>query len=192
MPGDSLPHLTTEPSWARTALLGGETVTIDPFITGSIRLTAGAGGSQRFERRDSVGPSTDAYMEARLQVNGALSRPEVSFGIYDGTRFIGVGLSDTRVGFVANGFNATGNSVASATTGMQSYRIRKFGQDSVQLLINGARVLSKPYSDFALTRPVSYSLFEFGNPGLANGSASQSGNSSTWDYVIYEIGATQP
>ncbi len=192
LPGDSLPHLTAEPRWAREAVSGTEAVVIDPSTPGSILLTASVNGSQTFERRDSVGPSSDAYMEARLRLNGAPSKPEVSFGMYDGTRFIGVGLNGTRVGFVEPGFNGNGISVASATTTFQTYRIRKFRADSVQLLVNGVRVLSRPYSSFTITYPLAYSFFEFGNPGPANQQRSQSGNSSTWDYVIYETGVTQP
>ena len=192
LPGDSLPHLTAEPRWLRDAVAGTETVAVDPSTPGSIVLTSAANGSQTFERRDSIGPSSDAYMEARLRLNSAPSKPEVSFGMYDGTRFIGVGLNGTRVGFVDPGFNGNGVSVSSPTTTFQTYRIRKFGADSVQLLVNGTRVLSRAYSSFTIVYPITYSFFEFGNPGPANQQRSQSGNSSTWDYVVYEVGVTQP
>ena len=192
MPADSLPHLTTEPRWIRDAVAGTETVAIDPVTPGSLTLTSATNGSQSFERRDSLGPSSDAYMEARVRLNSAPSKPEISFGFYDGTRFIGVGLNGTRVGFVDPGFNGSGISVVSATTTFQTYRIRKFASDSVQLLVNGNRVLSRPYSSFTITYPVTWSFFEFGNPGPANQQRSQAGNSSTWDYVVYEIGVTQP
>jgi hypothetical protein len=131
-------------------------------------------------------------MEARVRLNTAPAKPEISFGFYDGTRFIGVGLNGTRVGFVDPGFNGTGLSVASPTTTFQTYRLRKFAADSVQLLVNNIRVLSRPYSAFTIVYPITYSVFEFGNPGPANQQRSQAGNSSTWDYVVYEIGATQP
>ena len=192
LPADSLPHLTAEPRWLREAVLGSETVVVDPTVPGAITLTSVTNGSQTFERRDSIGPSSNVYMEARLRLNSAPSKPEVSFGFYDGTRFIGVGLNGTRVGFVDPGFNGNGISVASATTTFQTYRLRKFGSDSVQILVNGTRVLSRPYSSFTITYPLTYSFFEFGNPGPANQQRSQAGNSSTWDYVVYEIGVTQP
>ncbi len=192
LPGDALPHLASEPRWSRDVVTGTESVTADGSSPGSILLTSASGGSQSFERRDSVGPSSDAYMEARVRLNSAPSKPEVSFGMYDGTRFIGVGLSGTRVGFVDPGFNGNGMSVPSPTTTFQTYRIRKFGSDSVQLLVNGTRVLSRAYGSFTVSYPVTYSFFEFGNPGPANQQRSQNGNSSTWDYVVYEIGVTQP
>lgn len=190
--GDSLPHLASEPRWLRDALLATDLVQLDPSSPGGVLLTSPPNGSQTFERRDSVGTSSDAYMEARIRLNSAPSKPEVSFGFFDGSRFIGVGLSGTRVGWAEPGFNGTGMSVASATTTFQTYRLRKFGSDSVQVLVNGTRVLSRAYSAFTLTSAVPYSYFEFGNPGPVNRQRSQSGNSSTWDYVIYEIGVTQP
>ena len=192
LPGDSLPHLTTEPRWLRDVVLGTESVVIDPTVPGAVTLTSLTNGSQSFERRDSIGPSSDVYMEARVRLNSAPSKPEISFGMYDGTRFIGVGLNGTRVGFVDPGFNGAGGSVTTATTSFQTYRLTKFGSDSVQILVNGTRVLSRAYSAFSITYPITYSFFEFGNPGPANQQRSQSGNSSTWDYVIYEIGVTQP
>lgn len=190
--GDSLPHLTSEPRWSRTVTLGTEGVSLDPNAPGSILLTAPANGSQTFQRFDSLGPTSDAYMEARVRLNSSHSKPEVTFGIYDGTRFIGVGLTGTQAGFVENGFNSPSISVAVATQAFQTYRLRKFGSDSVQLLINGTRVLSRPYSAFGITYTDTRPHFEFGNPGPANLQRSQAGNSSTWDYVVYEIGATQP
>ena len=190
--GDSLPHLTSEPRWSRAVTLGTEGVSLDAAGGAAVLLTAPANGSQTFQRFDSLGPSSDAYMEARIRMNSQPSKPEVSFGMYDGTRFIGVGLTGTHAGFVDNGFNSPSVSVAVATQTFQTYRIRKFGSDSVQLLINGTRVLSRPYSAFGITYTVPLSFFEFGNPGPANQQRSQAGNSSTWDYVVYEIGATQP
>ena len=190
--GDSLPHLASEPRWLRDAVTGLEGVATDPSSSGGLLLTALSDGSQSFERRDSVGPGSDAYMEARIRLNSTPSKPEISFGLYDGTRYIGVGLTGARVGWVDPGFNGSGMSVASATTTFQTYRLRKFGADSVQLLVNGTRVLSRAYTAFSLTSTATYSYFEFGNPGPVNQQRSQSGNSSTWDYVIYEIGVTQP
>ena len=191
-PGDVLPHLGLGQRWERETSLGTETTVLDPAAAGSILLTALPGGSQTFTRRDSIAPSTEVYMEARLKLNASTAKPEVSFGFYDGARFIAVALSGARAGFVDNGFTSPSTSVAMATTTFQTYRIRKFGADSVQLLVNGSRVLSRPYAAFTITYPTTLSFFEFGNPGRHNQQQSQSGNSSTWDYVIYEIGATQP
>ena len=188
---DTVPQ-AGRPRWLRTLSLGTETAVADPLAPGHVVLTAPSNGSQTFERRDSVGPTTDVYMEARLRLNTAPSKAEVSFGFYDGTRYIAVGLSGTRVGFVDNGFTSPGVSVVSPTMSFQTYRLRKFGADSVQLLVNGTRVLSRPYSAFGITYGTLPSFFEFGNPGTNNQQRSQAGNSSTWDYLVYEMGATQP
>lgn len=189
--GDALPQAGT-PRWSRSVSLGTESAMSDPLGSGHLLLTALANGSQTFERRDSVGPTSDVYIEARVRLNTAPSKAEVSFGFYDGSRYIAVGLSGTRAGFMDNGFTSGGVSVISATTTFQTYRLRKFSTDSVQLLVNGTRVLSRPYSAFGTSYGAIPSFFEFGNPGTNNQQRSQAGNSSTWDYVVYEIGATQP
>ena len=185
--GDSLPHTTAEPDWHRFALLAGATVDHDAASPGSIFITVPSNGSHHFLRRDSVASTADAYLEARLKVNQGNPKPDIGFVIDDNVRSIAVGLSGTRVGFVDNTQAFIGTGTPVATTAFQTYRLRKFRADSVQLLMNGSRLASLPYTSFSPSSANTFSFFQFGTPGQAPGP-----NSSTWDHVIYEIGATQP
>ena len=185
--GDSLPHTESEPRWARVLAAGGGTVALDGSNPGSLLLTAPSNGAQSFLRRDSVAATAPAYMGARLIVNSANVRPEIGFAIDDNLRYVAIGISGTRVGFVDDAYNFIGPSVTTNSKTFQTYRMRKFGVDSAQLLVNGIRVASRPYSDFSLSMAAPSSVFQFGAPGLSPG-----GNSSSWDYVVYEIGATEP
>ena len=186
-PGDSFPHTASEPRWTQLLAAGGGTIAHDGANPGSVLLTAPSNGAQSFLRRDSVAATTPAYIEARLIVNSANVRPEIGLAIDDNVRYVAIGVSGTRVGFVNDAFNFIGPSVTTSPKTFQTYRLRKFGADSAQLLVNGIRVDSRPYSDFSLSLIHPTSLFQFGAPGLSPG-----GNSSTWDYVTYEIGATEP
>lgn len=185
--GDSLPHTASEPRWTRVLAAGGGTVSIDGANPGSILLTAPSNGAQSFLRQDSVAVTTPAYIEGRLIVNSANVRPEIGLAIDDNIRYVAIGISGTRVGFVNEAFNFIGASNITNSKTFQTYRLRKFGADSAQLLVNGIRVDSRPYADFSLSNAIPFSLFQFGAPGLSPG-----GNSSSWDYVIYEIGVTDP
>ena len=184
--GDSLPHTTSEPDWERTMVLTG-TVSEDAANPGSVIITVPSNGYHHFLRRDSLGSATNAYMEARLIVNQANPKPDVGFVLDDNVRLIAVGLTGTRVGFVDNAQNFLGTAITATTTSFQTYRLVKFGADSVQLLLNGSRVASRAYSGFSPSDLRPYSYFQFGTPGQAPGP-----NSSSWDYVAYEIGVTAP
>jgi hypothetical protein len=193
-PGDSVPHTTAEPRWRRTTSGTVGTVTLDSPSAGIITIATPDGASHWFSRQDSVGSTTSAYIEARFRTNGPHSgNAEVSFGIDDNNKFIAVGVSDVKAGFLRSDFGFLGNQVETTPASFHTYRIRKFGADSVQLLIDGTRVDSRNYAALQnSTNTLIPSFFYFGGPGYGSPPSSSGGNSSSWDYVIYEIGVTEP
>lgn len=191
--GDSVPHTTSEPRWRRTSTGAAGTVTLDSPSAGIITITTPDNASHWFSRRDSLASASNAYMEARFRSNISTGRPEISFGIDDDTKFIAVGVDDASVGFLTADFRFIGSQIATTPNSFHTYRIRKFAADSVQLLLDGIRVDSRLYSSFEnSTNTTVRSFFYFGGPGEGAPPESNGGNSSSWDYVIYEIGVTQP
>jgi hypothetical protein len=128
-----------------------------------------------------------------VRTNSATTSPEIAFTIDDDNRMIAVGLSGTRVGFLnsSNGFSLP--SFAATTTTFHTYQIRKFAADSVQLWMDGARLDSRTYGSLPVSFSNTYSLVLFGGVGVGPPAfSSPAGNSSAWDYVIFEKGVTQP
>lgn len=192
-PGDSLPHLTSEPRWRRTTSGTGGTITLDSPGAGIITMTAPDASSHYFSRHDSLSSTSAAYMEARFRRNSAGGDGDTSFGIDDNQKFIAVGVKEDKVGFLKQDYGFIGFQAAVTGLEFHTYQIRKFGADSVQLLLDGVRVDSRAYSAFenssAATMP---SFFYFGIPGVGTPPKVSGAKSASWDYVIYEIGATEP
>jgi hypothetical protein len=120
--------------------------------------------------------------------------PEISFGLDDQIKFIAAGVSGTQAGFMTGtgSFTFLPGAVLVTTTTFHTYQMRKFGADSVVLWVDGVRRLSRTYSTFPARLAGSSHGFYFGPLGTGAGAVSAVGNSSTWDWVIYEIGVTQP
>lgn len=191
--GDSLPNEDAEPRWFRRSIGGGTTQTNTPSAS-MITLTTPAGGDLIYLRTDSLDTNSDAYIEATFAVNTAtLTDPEISFGIDDGTKFIAVGASGSQAGFMTGEGSLTFQSgaVALTTTSFHTYQLRKYAADSAVLYIDGARQIHTLYSALPARLTGSAHGFYFGPLGTGLGS-SVSGNSSTWDRVIYEMGVPQP
>jgi hypothetical protein len=190
--GDSVPDVGTEPRWTRNAT-GTPTFTLNSPSTGILTIGVGAGGRVAFYRSDSLNTTTNAYVETRVRTNTpTMVLPEVSFGIDDQVKFIAVGLSATQAGFLTSSFTFLAGSVPVVTSAFHTYQLRKFGADSVQLWIDGVRQASRAYSTLSAHLPVTPHGFYFGPAGTGANPISVLGNSSSWDYMLYEIGATQP
>jgi hypothetical protein len=190
--GDSVPDATAEPRWRRQASGAAGTILLNTPSAGILTLSVPAAARVAFYQGDSLGTTTNAYLEARFNTNIATVSPEISFGIDDDVRFIGVGLTGTQVGFLTGTFGFLGTPVTATTTLLHTYQIRKFAADSVQLWMDGAWIDSRPYTAFSVSLAGLPYLFYWGGPGVGFPPLSAAGNSSSWDYVIYEIGATQP
>jgi hypothetical protein len=190
--GDSIPDVAVEPRWTRNAT-GTATMTHNSPAPGILTIAVPAGGRVAFYQSDSLNTTTDAYVETRFRTNTpTLISPEVSFGIDDQVKFIGVGVSGTQVGFLNSSFTLLPGAVLVSATSFHTYQLRKFAADSVQLWIDGIWQLSRAYSTLSAHLPVTPHGFYFGPAGTGANPVSLLGNSSSWDYVIYEIGATEP
>ena len=190
--GDSLPNDGTEPRWIRQG--SSASTALNQPAASHIRITVSSGGTLVYYRIDSLNTASDAYIEARLALENAflLINPEVSFGIDDQTKYIAAGLSGSAVGFMTGTGSLTfAVSTPMTTMSFHTYRLSKFASDSVVLYVDGVRRLQRAYSLFPGPLPGSAHGFYFGPLGTGSG-VSALGNQSAWDYVIYEIGATQP
>jgi hypothetical protein len=190
--GDSVPDVGVEPRWTRNAT-GTPTFTLNSPSSGILTIAIPTSGRVAFYQSDSLDTTTNAYVEARFRSNGAvMPAPELSFGVDDQVKFIAVGISNSQAGFLNSSFAFLPGAVSETTTSFHTYQIRKFAADSVQLWIDGARRAVRLYSTFSAHLPVTPHGFYFGPAGTGSNPTSAAGNSSSWDYVVYEIGATQP
>jgi len=156
-------------------------------------------------RRDSLAAATPAYFEAHVKVsNGGQTKPETVFGFLDGTRMAAIGMTSGRVGLVKYAFlakNLFGHGLPQANfvdstnvtaTSLHTYRLRKFGTDSVTLEVDGARRLGLAYNKLPMVAKDSVATFTTG-PAEFFGDGSISGDhNSAWSVITYGIGATQP
>ncbi len=155
-------------------------------------------------RRDSLAAGTAAYFEAHVKVGNGGNKPETVFGFVDGTRMAAVGLTSSRIGFVKIAFlakNLLGHGLPQANfvdstnvtaTSLHTYRLRKFGTDSVTLEVDGARRLRLPYSQLPTVAQDSVVTFTTG-PAEFFGDGSISGDhNSAWSVLTYGIGVSQP
>jgi hypothetical protein len=190
--GDSIPDLNAEPRWSRNAQGGAGTFALNNPGPGVITINAAAGSRVAFLQHDSLASTTSAWIEARFRTNGNTAQPEISFGIDDDARFIGAGANGSQIGFLTGTFVFLGTPVTVNTSVFRTYQLRKFGADSVQLLMDGARIASSPYTAFSTSIAQLPYFFHFGAVGTGFPPVSAAGNSSSWDHVIYEIGSPQP
>jgi hypothetical protein len=192
--GDSVPDVGAEPRWTRNAT-GTPTFTLNSPSSEILTIAAPALGRVAFYASDSLATATNAYIESRFRTNTpTMLAPEVSFGIDDNVKFIAVGISGSQAGFLSSTFAFLAGAVSETTTSLHTYQLRKFAADSAQLWIDGVRRISRVYSTFSAHLTVTPHGFYFGPAGTGSSTNPTSllGNSSSWDYVIYEIGATQP
>ena len=184
--GDSLPDTRSEPLWKR-----GGTGTASA-AGGVLTLTVPAGLALSYTRQDSVGAADNAFMSAtmRMGANVAGTVPIAGFVLNDDFRAIGVGISGSQVGFTNADLSAfipgTTRSFPSSST-FFDYQLRKFGSDSVQLWVGGARQEVLPYASFDLDNRLLVPSFQ---NFVVRG---QGGTATTqFDNVIYRLGQSTP
>ncbi len=192
---DSVPTSAASSRWREIIGGTGGTIATGSPAAGLMTLTTERKGIRAFARYDSLAAGTSAYMEVRVRRNDTGGKPEeVVFGMADDSKFIGVGLTSSRVGFLNDKYQFAISWAVDAAT-LRSYQLRKFRSDSVQILVDGARIGSRSYGSFpAVPAGAAGSAFFFGGPGVIfpapNGAIAD--QSTTWDYVTYEIGVPTP
>lgn len=214
--GDSLPNrvgtgladLRSEPDWRRGASAGA---VIDTSIiatgcpaggtTKCLRISsvtpangALADDSLFYYRSDSLATGDNAYISASVTVSGNKpNNPTVFIGMQDRVHLMLFGISQNKIGFC----DGNGAFVGTPTTiNATSYRISKFGTDSVVVYLDGATTssINVAYSTLPGAPPVATpnKFFWFGNRVQFASSPKPSGDISLWSNVVYEIGVTGP
>ena len=185
--GDSLPNTQVRPPWSvRSSSFSG---TISS-ASGSLTMTAPNGQLYYYARNDSIGRTSSVFAEARFRLTDSPNngRPGAGLVIDDDTRFIALGVARSLVGFVDNQFgNFTGTTAAVTSGTNHVYQLRKFGGDSAQIWVDGARVLSRAYTSLPATSTYAQpSTFLWGVDTQAGATT------AIWDYVTYQIGKPTP
>ena len=191
---DSAPESAAGSRWQQVIAGAGATIALGTPVAGVMTMTTDRKMTQAFARFDSLDSQTSAYMEVRVQRNDVSNKPEeVVFGMTDGSKFVAIGLSSSRVGFLNASYNFSGTSYPVTASTFHAYQIRKFGADSVQLLVDGVRVGSRVWSALPDVPLGVLSAFFFGGPGVVlPGPKNVAEQSTSWDYVTYEIGVPTP
>ena len=191
---DSAPESPAATRWQQIIQGAGGTISLGSPSAGMMTMTTSRKVTQAFVRNDSLASQASAYMEVRMRRNDASSKPEeVVFGMADDAKFIAIGLTSSRVGFLTSSYSFSGTSYVVAASSFHTYQIRKFGADSVQLLVDGTRVGSRTFAALPNTAAGAGSAFFFGGPGAVfAGPKNVADQSTTWDYVLYEIGVSTP
>jgi hypothetical protein len=189
-PADSLPEAGSEPRWRlRQAQGSGSASPAGGFL--AVTAPRAPDREISFYRRDSVAASQNAYVEARMQFNGAsTTSPGPWLVIDDAGRFVALGVRSNAVGFMNTSRAFIGVPFAmNTTTAHNTYQLRKYGADSAVFYVNGTRRGQIAYTAFSATNYAGEApLVQFGHVTQA----ANQGGSSSWDYVIYEIGVAQP
>jgi hypothetical protein len=193
-PGDSLPDTEAEPRWRKLST----TSATSTIVASQLTLTnSSASDSVFYYRGDSIATGMNAMVEARFRLdNGGLrSKPQVGVVLDDGVKMIGVFVSDSSksansavIGFVTSSGSAafTGPvpvTIASRTS--HTVQVRKFRTDTVVVYVDGVRTLSSTYGALPATRGAANIMFGARSPG-------GTGNTSTWEYVVYQLGQATP
>lgn len=202
---DSEPDVAAKPPWAvSNSAFGAWTANWSSSNGGELIVTAKNGSDVHYYRSDSIAPAMPAYAEAKLFVAGgkkAPTQPETYLVLQDGSRTAAIGVQSGAVGFAQppyftsfTNFNLGWSFLAGAptfaldATTPHTYRLRKFGTDSVTIEVDGVRRLGIAYSQLpglsVLTTATATA--EFGVGSITGTS------STTWSYVTYGLGQSQP
>jgi hypothetical protein len=181
--GDSLPDTQEEPRWRLTNAGGTYTAT-----GGVLNTTTNPPDDIQFYRRDSVTTTANAYAEARIRLNSTSGGRRAAIHFNDGVKYVALGVGPGNVGFISSAQSGPFIvSWATTTNTFRTYQLRKYAADSAVIYVDGARVGAIAYS--ALSADPTGALdtrFVFGCPRTGVST------NADWDYVIYEIGVTQP
>ena len=176
---DSLPGGSAAP-WKREGTGGNASVS-----GGSLALRGSFSGL--YYRRDPIAPEQDAYVHAVLRLNGGGSQPEIGLILSDRVKLIGVAIANGTVGLISNAGTFLPGTTASLSNGAHAVQLRKYAADSAVFFVDGVRRGAASYASLSAdTFTPARSSVSFGGLPMSDGS------NSTWDSVIYEIGAASP
>lgn len=144
-----------------------------------------------FYRRDSIAAAQNAYVEASMRYTGTNTTASGPWLVIDdAARFVALGVRSNAVGFINTARAFIGVPfLMNTTTAHNTYQLRKYGADSAVFYVNGTRRGQIAYAALSATNyGAEAPLVQFGHVTPA----ANQGGSSSWDYVIYEIGVAQP
>jgi hypothetical protein len=199
---DTLPETNAKPTWKKAfQLFGLGSDTWSSKNGGQLTLLAKSFNDILLYRADSIAPAMPAYIEGKLHVakNGP-SQPETVLFLQDGSVTAAVGVQAKKIGFVqapyfnwpnyALGWSLVANSPTYALDATQdhTYRLRKFGTDSVTVEVDGVRRLGIAYNQLP-----GIGVYMPATASAGFGASSGTGNSNTTvSYVTYGLGQSQP
>jgi hypothetical protein len=153
---------------------------------GALIITDNDPGLDRWYRRlDSLTPTDSAVMRFRMKLDSSSGLRGTFAGFVDGSRRIELGFNANEFGLLDSAWQfidspgCPGQAALSTTDDFHVYEIRKNGASDVQVLRDGAAVISLPYSCLGEESLVRQS---FGSGLDAETSTSR------WDWVVYQKG----
>ncbi len=184
---DSLPDTQSEPRWRLRRVGTGGTHSV---IAGALSIAPGIQDNElHFYRSDSMAVTTNAYVEARVRYNGNRNgQPTPRVMIDDDVKLVAFGMGRDEVGFIDTNNAYIGTIFSMNTTSaFHVYQLRKYAADSAVFFVDGTRRGVIAYASFSNTPYAATApLIQFGQRNRNDG------DTSDFDYVIYEIGVVQP
>jgi hypothetical protein len=154
---DSVPDAHGKPLWTKFTFQHG--LGQDKWTTSGLEVSAGNGSKDiNYSRIDSLG-NMSAFMDVIVNVdNGDDVTPIAMFGFAEPTggkaAVVTVTIDTAKFAQIDNTTGVWTTLTGSGVTpviGTNTYRLRKFGQDSAVLCVNGARALAMPYASLETT-----------------------------------------
>lgn len=140
-----------------------------------------------YYRRDPIAPTQNAYANAVTRLNGGSSQPETGLILSDRVKLIGIGVANGTVGLISNAGTFLPGTTAAIGNGVHELQLRKYAADSAVYFVDGVWRGAAPYAALSAdTFTPPQSSISFGALPTSDGS------NSTWESVIYEIGAVSP
>lgn len=176
---DELPQ-TSSPAWKFEGSGGNASA------SGGTLLLRGR-FSGLYYRRDPIAPTQNAYADAVVRFSGGGARPELGLLLSDRVKLIGVAVGNGITGLISSSGTFVPGTTTSLTNGVHQIQLRKYAADSAVYFVDGARRGAASYASLSadtFTPPLSSVSF--------GGLPTTDGTNSTWDSVIYEIGAVSP
>jgi hypothetical protein len=176
---DQLPDISS-PVWRFVGIGGNVSIS-----GGTLSLRGNFSGL--YYRRDPIAPTQDAYADAVMRRIGGGSQPDVGLILSDRVKLIGIGVANGGVGLISNTGAFLPGTATSLGNGTHQIQIRKYAADSAVYFVDGVRRGAASYASLSPdTFTPALSSVSFGSLPTSVGS------NSTWESVIFEIGAASP